>query len=939
MAMVIGKEMSMESLPSIRIIEIDASDIYYCELKNLPIAIKNVDDEFDDVFSELLPPNLDLYYLESQGKLKLKSLGDEFYSYDLINVTFKYPVYLNDRQERIIPKKAKKTKWLHKISKADIRKTLYLNGFKINNKEYVRYKRSSGAAKSGNCLFIKKELYGFMNKWSKTGLDEDKDLCFKSLTSYEAYRALSLSSIVDTLNIDPHNILFVKDAEVILKKQDVISVAYDKEQGLVATSETKDIKNNIFDGEGLLDCSVFRKSHKVNKGMMLLRSRFFKCCAFNTNLKQWFKDNNITKIDQLNGITLAKSVNDIVLVASESCLKYLKMCNGGFSKENIQRWCDEIAKDKVKFGVVKYDKPTRFFDGEMVETTYQLLNTLQLNKGDVNRLITPYIEYIIHVRDLKRTPEFIRFFLEGEDEDNEKIEYDDDTEDTNDEEIAKQILKYSTYSFKNKICLELTKIDGNIKYTQLFKKRVYRSIIDSLLLKLYNGRVLVDGTYSTLFGNPYEYLNYIILDKDNKPLFDKDNPTSLLEDGEIYCSFFDDGEELIGSRAPHTTMGNVLYAKNKYLHLVDKYFNLTPQIVVVDAINNNIQQRLSGCDYDSDSMLLSNNEVLINAAKKNYGLFKVPCTGFGSTNKEMKELSPNKKENLLLNLYVIDNEISNNVVGKIVNLSQLMNSYLWDRYGKNKRYNFDDLYSKICILEVLSGADIDSAKRDFPFKTVKEYNRLKSYATKEGFYQKKPLFFTILSRDNNHKPKISKIKKNSDKKRELKTTMDYLWEIVNQSKFDSEIRTKDIDFFDLIKHDYKTNDIPGDVYRQRDVSKEILAQMKEAVDSIDKAKKNDFELKKLNFNNIVKKGFSKLKNKINTPLKAKLLIKSLEDLNDGYSKVFFLLYMISNFSAEIGYKLKDLFDKKAKPLPTLRRTKANEEPDYILFDRYEYNRK
>ena len=929
----------MKQLPSIRIIEIDGSDIFFNALINNPIVIKNDKDEFDDKFSEIMPPNLDLFYLQSQGKLSIKPLGDEFYSYDLINVSFKYPLYLDEHDERVFPKKNKKAKWQTKRTKAEIRKALYLNGFEINKKQYVRYKRSSGAAKSGSCLFIRKDLYGLMNKWSKTGLDEEKDLCFKNLTSYEAYRALSLSSIVDILNIEPHNILFVKDAEVFLKNQDVISIKYEKDKGLVPVEEIRDIKNNIFDGEGLLDCSVFRKSHKVNKGMMLLRSRFFKCCAFNTNLKQWFKDNNITRLDQLNGFTTAKSINDILLVASESCLKYLKMCENGFTKENIQRWCDEVSKDKVKFGVVKYDKPTRFFDGEMVETTYQLLNTLQLGKADVNRLITPYIEYIMHVRDIKRTPEFIRFFLEGEDNDEEKAEYDDDTEDTNDEEIAKQILQYSSYSFKNKICLELVKIDGDVKYTQLFKKRVFRSIIDSLLFKLYNGRVLVNGTYATLLGNPYEYLNYIILDNNKKPLFDKDNPTSLLEEGEIYCPFFDEGQELIGSRAPHTTMANVLYVKNKYLYRVDKYFNLTPQIVVVDAVNNNIQQRLSGCDYDSDSMLLSNNEWLIGAAKKNYDLFKVPCTGFESENKKMQSFSPNKKENLLLNLYAIDNEISNNVVGKIVNLSQLMNSHLWDKFGKNKRYDFKDLYSKIAVLEVLSGADIDSAKRSFDFKTITEYNRIKSYARKEGFYEKTPLFFTILSKENNHKPRISKIKKNSNKEREFKTTMDYLWEIVSRSRFDSDIRTKDIPFFDLIKHDYKTEDIPGDVYRQNKLSLEILDDIKEVMDNIDYQNKNDFELKKLNFNSAIKRAFRKLKNKINTPIKAKLLIKTLEDLDDGYSKTFLLLYIISNFPKEIGYSLKDLFSKKAKPLPTLRKTKQGEKPQYTLFEKYDYNRK
>ena len=925
-------------LPNIRIIEIDGSDIFFSELKKVPIIIKNDKEEFHDCFSEILPPNLDFYYLESQGKLSYKPLGDEFYSYDLINVSFKYPLYLNNKEERVFPKKSKKTSWESKINKSEIRKALYLNGFEINKKQYVRYKRSSGAAKSGSCLFIRKDLYGLMNKWSKTGLDEDKDLCLESLTSYEAYKALSLSSIVDTLNIEPHNILFVKDAEVILKNQDVISINFDKKQGLVPEHEIKDIVNNIFDGEGLLDSSIFRKSHKVNKGMMLLRSRFFKCCAFNTNLKQWFKDNHITSLDQLNGFTTAKSIKDILLVASESCLKYLKMCKGGFNEENIKRWCDEISKDEVKFGVVKYDKPTRFFDGEMVETTYQLLNTLELNKADVNRLINPYIQYIRLIRDIKRTPEFIRFFLEGEDEENKHIDYDDDTEDTNDEEIAKQILKYSSYSFKNKVCLELVKIDGNIKYTQLFKKRVYRSIIDSLLLKLYNGRVLVNGTYATLLGNPYEYLNYIILDENKKPLFDKDDPVSLLKDGEIYCTFFEDGQDLIGSRAPHTTASNVLFTKNKYLNQVDKYFNLTPQIVVVDAINNNIQQRLSGCDYDSDSMLLSDNEWLLKAAKKNYELFKVPCTGFKSENQKMQKLSLNKKENILLNLYVVDNKISNNVVGKIVNLSQLMNSYLWDKFSKNKRYDFDELYSKIAVLEVLSGADIDSAKRSFPFNTKTEYNRIKSYATKENFYKKTPLFFTILSKDNNHKPRISKIKKNSNKEREFKTTMDYLWETVNKSRFDGDIRTKDASIFELISDDYKSENLPGDVYRQNKLSLEILDEIKEAIDRIDYDNKNDFELKKLNFNSVVKRAFRKLKNKINNPMKAKLLLKSLEELDDGYSKLFLFFYIVSNFSKEIGYSLKDLFNNNAKPLPTLRRTRPNEEPQYILFEKYEYNR-
>ena len=582
-------------MDNIRFIEIEAADLYFADVYNRPIEIKNSVDEFNDKYSDIVPPNLDLYYLESKKKLAIKKLGDEYYSDVFVNVSFKYPLYVNKKKEQVLPTKKYETK----VSIQDIRKHLYLNGFILNGKEYVRYKRSSGAAKGGSCLFIRKELSTMMDKWSKTGLDESKDLCFKSLTSYEAYKALSLSSIIATLDLNPYNILFVKDVEITLKNQNVIKVTNDGKKGLVAEETTVNVTNNIFDGEGLLDASVFRKAGKSKKGMMLLRSRFFKCCAFNTNLKQWFKDNNITDISQLNGITFAKSLDDIVLVASESCLKYLKMCIGGFNEANVKRWCDEINKDVVKFGVVKTDKQSRFFYGEMVETTYQLLNSLQLKQNEVNRLIRPYIDYIMHIHDLKNTPEFIRFYLEGEDTGNTYTDYDDETEDASDEEIAKGILKYSSYSFKNKVCLELVRIDGRTKNTDIFKKRVFGSVIDSLFLKLYNGRVLVHGTYTTLFGNPYEYLRYII------GKFDKENPDSLLKDGELYCSFFENGEELVGSRAPHTTMGNVLYVKNKRITEVDRYFNLTKEIVVVDAINNNIQQRLSGCDYDSDSMLLT----------------------------------------------------------------------------------------------------------------------------------------------------------------------------------------------------------------------------------------------------------------------------------------------------------------------------------------------
>ncbi len=921
----------LKHMDQIRFIEIEAADLYYSSIYNKPIEIKNSEYEFNEKYSDIVPPNLDLYYLESKNKLTLKKLGQECYSDVFVNVSFKYPLFINAKKEQVHSNKEYKTT----VSIQEIRKHLYLNGFVLNGKEYVRYKRSSGAAKTGSCLFIKKELFPMMAKWSKTGLDEAKDLCFEDLTSYEAYKSLSLSSIITTLDLNPYNILFVKDAKVTLKKQNVIKIYHDKKCGLNAEESICDVTNNIFDGEGLLDVSVFNKINKQNKGMMLLRSRFFKCCAFNTNLKKWFEDNNITRIDQLNGITFAKSIDDIVLVASESCLKYLKMCNGGFSKENIKRWCDEINNDKTKFGVVKTDKPTRFFDGEMVETTYQLLNSLQLKQNNVRNFIQYYFEYIEYIRDIKNTPEFIRFFLEGEDKGNQNDDYDDDSEYSDDIDFEKMFLNYSSYSFKNKICLELIKIDERIKYTNLFKKHIFNSVVDSLLLKIYNGRVLVNGTYATLFGNPYEYLKYVIKE------FDPECPTSLLNDGEIYCQFFENGKKIVGSRAPHITMGNVLLVENKELKEINQYFNLTKEIVVVDAINNNIQHRLSGCDYDSDSMLLTDNDILVAAAEKNYNLFPVPFADFQSEKKPLKNLdSCNKKTNLILNLYDIDNKIANNNVGKIVNLSQLLNSYLWDNFGNGKNKSYKELYNKIAILSVLSGAEIDSAKRSFPFNTTTEYNRILKYANKNGFKKPKPLFFVALTKKNGHKPKIGDIKKGSNKNRKFKTTMDFLWAAANENKFNSKIRTNTISFFDLICEGFNTNSIPGPVYNQVNKAIKVLEDTSEAVDKIsNQMNNNDFELKKMNFNNEIKKAYFELKRKINTPEKTKLVIKRLEEREDGYSKSFIFLYIITSFSYALGYTLRELFSEDAKALPTLRKTAPGEKPQYTLFNKFNYNRK
>ena len=934
--------MNLTLPPTLRIIDIDGADLFEAFLNGSPLEVHNEGDVFDERFATLMPPNLDLCFLRSQNKLVIRKLGREYYTLDFINVSFAETLYLNDKGARIdLKTKKKPERFAKRYSPSQIREHLYLEGFVFNDKTYVRYKRSSGAAKQGSCLFVRKDRLSILDEWSNAGLSEE-DLCFQNLTSYEAYRALSLSSLILALDIRPKNILFVKDAKVVLKDQDVISVNYEGGK-LVAKPGKSDITNNIFDGEGLLDESVFLSHGLADKGMMLLRSRFFKCCAFNAKLKRWFADNGVTKLSQLTGITTAESLDDILLVASESCLKYLKLASGGFCQGNIVRWCAEVDKDEIKFGVVKTDKPTRFFGGDMVETTYQLLNTLQLSSGDMRTLITPQIEYIERIRDIGEKPEFIRFFLEGEDGAHEhEDEGREDFEDADESVSAQDDAKYSAYTFKNKICLELVRVDENVKYTNLFKQRVYRSVMDSLYLRLYMGRVLVHGTFATLLGNPYEYLRYILKDEAGKPRFNVEEPTSLLSEGEIYSPFFDEGAELIGSRSPHTTMGNILLARNKKLPEVDRYFNLSRQIVVVDAINNNIQHRLNGCDYDSDFMLLSDNRILVKGAQKHYADFPVPVTGFGYVDNKMEPLARGKKENLIRNLLGIDEKIADNLVGQIINLSQLLNSHLWDRLSKNKRFDFAELYSQIAILSILSGAEIDSAKWKPPFDIQKEYRRIQSYGRKQGYTakSKRPMFFLALSKQNGRRPSIGKIKQNVANAKGVKTTMDTLWKIINGYSFHDATRLKTVPFFDLFSSQYNTEGFSGPFYQAVKRAAEEITLLSERLRELKTiAKTGDYKMELLRFASLVDQTYQAVKFVINRPEKAKCLLRELCQQEGGFTPSFVLLYLIWLHRQENGYSFSDLLNEDARPMPTLRRTEKGERWEYVLFREYRYSKK
>ena len=500
-----------------RIISIEAADIYKHEQTNgVDVGYKmpeSKSDAYFRLFKIYLDNSLDLIELEKAYKRicrKRFAFQDKYeneYTLAVINVKFNYTF----KPEEGKPVKIK-----------ELRKHFYESGFYLDGVHYVRYKRSAGSSREGKCLFIDERLFKAMDKWSSCGLKPQTDLA-----SLEAYKALSLSSIKGTVEIPLDGILFVPDYKSTFSEE-VISVEL-KDGKLTAEQKQTQITNDIWDGESLLDESVFTGSY-ADKHMLLLRNKFFKSCAFRTKLQKWIKDKKIALDDlKTRGFTLATDINQIVMVTTPNSLKYLKFA-GGLSEKNIRKWVNNSSNT---FGVVKWDKDTKFFHGDMVQSSYQLLNTLGLDKTQAEELLKQSFDYISLIRN---DVEFMRYHFTdayAREKDGEEKQVPDGLAERA-EVIFRLLMSYTTF-------------DSTALYVN-FRDEV----VSGLKGNLRRGHILLNGTNATLFGNGPELLKCIA----------GEEVTSELKKGQIYSKRFVNGAKLLCARSPHITMGNLYCVEN-----------------------------------------------------------------------------------------------------------------------------------------------------------------------------------------------------------------------------------------------------------------------------------------------------------------------------------------------------------------------------------------
>lgn len=752
------------------------------------------------------------------------------------------------------------------MNKAELRKWLYINGFDCDGIHYVRFKRSSGSSRVGKCLFINERMYKSMHQWDLCGLHINKGNQV-DLAGLESYIALTSSGIIDTLELYPENFLLIDDYNSKFM-DDVVLVQYENDE-LTSGLSRAEVCNSIFDGQSLLDVSLFEKY--ATRGMLLLRNRFFKSACFNTNIQKWFAANGITNVKQLNGRTQAKTLDDIKIITTPSSIKYLKF--GSFDQ-----WLDNLDPT---FGIVKHEKATHFFDGRMVQSHYQLLNTLQLSESDVHELLSPSFNYITQIRN---DPDVLRYHIKYPDHE----------------------LELSPMGNKNEIVYKLLGINNDFAKTQWYLE-FRNDLIRSLIKRLKKGHLYINGNYSTLFGNPLEMLQQSIGTFGGQ---------TTLGIGNIHSKWFSYGETILGSRSPHICSGNVLLVKNVEHSDIDRYFNLSNEVVCVNSINENIQQRLNGADYDSDTILLTNNQMLIERAKLHYEDFKVPTCSISAKKTDRYYTAEHQAD--------LDIKTSVNKIGEIVNFSQQLNSLLWDNINTGQTLEENkDLYYDICKLAVLSGTEIDAAKREYALNTGKELAMMKEkYKIEDRDKVVKPMFFKMITTTNGYKLNPRHIYKY------FETSMDYLQRQIGKFNFHNSRAPKPpiMPFSDLVKPLH----LGGSKYYQAaDRIVQLITDTKAQIDFI-RSRSHDATSETINNNrkmivNLQQECIEYISGISIAPTTAYLLLREMEDMKYSFLKnmLFTFLFSVEN---PVFYSL---LKSKEEPLLHLE---ENEYGSIVLYD-------
>lgn len=384
--------------------------------------------------------------------------------------------------------------------------------------------------------------------------------------------------------------------------------------------------------------------HSVN----LLRNQFGKCCTLSTNIKQFKKDNNIDYFEDMFG----NKYDCPILILTPSSIKLFKF-KKYFNDSLEDTWNYYKETISSTWGIVKQDKKSKFGD-YYNQITYQVLNSI-LVKDDIEAslLLMDELEYI----------KALKFDLE----------------------VFKQHISDNCKDITKNFILSMLNMNSDFQYTEMF--RTFRhNCIKLYVNNLKGGKCKIKNLdYHIIFGLPNQLL------RKAARMEYEELPNSY----DCYTNKYDENTKLFTYRNPHISAGNICILNNTYYSNDIKYFNLSKNVLLVNSANSDVCQRWNGADFDSDCVGVTDNKLLIeiyNHTPK----FELPINNIPMVKLKEQDTS------------ILDDKISNNLIGEVCNLASLLQSIYFDGGCKDDR-----IPKYVSLLAVASNCEIDGAKRRY----------------------------------------------------------------------------------------------------------------------------------------------------------------------------------------------------------------------------------
>lgn len=665
--------------------------------------------------------------------------------------------------------------------------------------------RTPGKAKDGSCIFIRDELLNKARKYLTMDLYDKMPDTGAKIVEMSAYSTLITASAMDYIHIPMENILIVKDQKSATELPALAVRVDDEKHCCVKEYEKYKIENVLWDGMGLIDDSIFPEDME---GFIYCRSHFFKSCLFRGNIQQYFKDYYKTEYETATVTDMfgnVMKVSDVKVIVTDNSIKWLKFKElmGKTDLKAYRSYKKFMQKDGEQFAIVKTAHKSKY--GNLQRSSYQMNNSLPTTNQEVlQRIAQPSINYYDNM--IKSTDAFVDHLR----------------------------MNKSVYSI-DRILVALYEHNTDIQYTEFFKDRKSDILTKFKRKRLMLGKLLQEGDNLTICGNPISLLMMVTgQDYLNEGCF-----ISRGDGIECYTTRFNDGECLAGFRSPHNSPNNIVHLINRYSKPIQTYFpKLGDNIIIINGIGSDVQERMNSQDLDSDSCYVTNQTDIVNLAKKAYTEYstivnEIPLTGVSAYSKDMASYA------------TMDNKIASGQddVGSSSNIAQLALSYYYDAIYHTGEQN-KDLRDIFVICSVLAQVAIDSAKRGFDVsvgtelirlqRKSREINKKNNKPCGRSINVKYPVFYSEIQEE---KPK----KKQPKKKSKNKMT-DYFkcpMEILSQFIYDATIDTRE-------KQQYRRKTIAiKDVFIFPDEKVKKTSQYKSV---ITKARAFDIEMKKLDTN-------------------------------------------------------------------------------------------